>query len=309
MRALAIVAIAFFGIGCDDSSSGDLADAGRTDAGGQGGAGGMGAGGMGAGGMGAGGMGAGGMGAGGQGGAGGAGGMGGDALFCQEACTGDADCPDSFQCLNERCWPVLDPNGCMDDAVCQTIFSGWFTECGGAGNMPCAEGQVCVDIGDMGRCAILEEVLDCTTITFTGVDAVSYPDGEAVRVCKNTRAVCEESECKVPCGGDMDCLLPEYPTCEVATGRCVCAPDSCMTNASVCGDDGLCHCANDADCTEANVSVCNDGVCQCAQDSDCTEGAVDTCYAGVCGCSTADICAEPTGPGTTSVCEPFLLPE
>ncbi|MEZ4473427.1 MAG: hypothetical protein R3F60_22095 [bacterium] len=58
-----------------------------------------------------------------------------------------------------------------------------------------------------------------------------------------------------------------------------------MTNASVCGDDGICRCAGDADCNQ---------------------GGVDTCYDGFCGCSSVAVCGEQTvNPGTTLTCAPL----
>lgn len=206
---------------------------------------------------------------------GGAGGVtggagGGEPLFCQEECQTADDCQADHRCDQGRCWPNSIPTRCDDQDTCVALFSGWLTtspceataECDGGENGT----QACIDFNGGGICAYIQgQFIDCNTL---GMEAVSTPlreGGGEVEACTQTRAECRDSACMVPCRGDMDCALtPEYPVCDLDSGRCVCQPGSCQTNASLCGDDGVCRCAGDADCTEGNVDTCYDGFCGCA---------------------------------------------
>jgi hypothetical protein len=207
--------------------------------------------------------------------------------FCQEACVDDEDCLENFSCQDNRCLPVTPIEACADDAACVSLFSGWFTSCADQAGCP---GQVCIAFGEGGVCATQpSDALACDTFGQAEVAHQLFPEGDAVNVCAQDRAVCgDEGTCTVPCRAAADCLSPDYPVCDIDSGRCVCSADSCAYNASTCGDDGICRCAGN---------------------EDCTEGSVDTCYDGVCGCSEATICPAETGnPGTSWVCEGLPTP-
>lgn len=223
-----------------------------------------------------------------MGGAGGAGGaMGSDYKLCVEECAEDADCADGFTCQNDRCLPAAPVAGCAEDSECTALFSGWITMCAAQADCP---GQVCVAFGEGGVCANApSEFVMCAAFGQAESEQALFPEGDAVTVCAQTRARCNDSGetayCETFCAEDAHCAAADYPVCDVDSGRCVCTADSCAFNASVCGDDGI---------------------CRCAADEDCTEGNTDTCYDGVCGCSEATICPEDTfNPGTQWVCEGF----
>lgn len=232
-------------------------------------------------------------GAGGQAGAGGAAGGPGELQFCQEECQTADDCLDGHRCDEGRCWPESVPTQCEDDNTCVALFSGWLTAMGCEATADCDGGeagtQACVDFDGMGICAFIQgEFIDCETLGMERVNLPLREGGGEVEACSQTRAECRDNICTIPCRGDMDCsLTPEYPVCNVESGRCVCAEGSCMTNASICGDDGICRCAGN---------------------EDCTEGAVDTCIDGFCGCSGPEVCTgDRAHPNTAWVCEPAVI--
>ncbi|MCA9545770.1 MAG: scavenger receptor cysteine-rich domain-containing protein, partial [Myxococcales bacterium] len=208
-------------------------------------------------------------------------------VMCLVACAEDADCADGFTCQNDRCLPAAPVAGCAEDSECTALFSGWITMCAAQADCP---GQVCVAFGEGGVCANApSEFVMCAAFGQAESEQALFPEGDAVTVCAQTRARCNDSGetayCETFCAEDAHCAAADYPVCDVDSGRCVCTADSCAFNASVCGDDGI---------------------CRCAADEDCTEGNTDTCYDGVCGCSEATICPEDTfNPGTQWVCEGF----
>jgi hypothetical protein len=226
-------------------------------------------------------------------GTGGSAGSGGDTppgeelTFCQERCSVDGDCLADHTCQSGICWPDSTPStSCSSDSECVGLFSGWSTACATSDDCAgfAAGTQDCADVSGEGRCVFIPGPnLACATLQQEEVDVTRFPGGEALTVCAQTRATCVDGACQLPCTDNSHCASPEYPVCDLGVGRCVCQPDSCVTNASVCGDDGICKCTGDADCRA---------------------GSVDTCIEGVCGCSNATICPDTTShPGTEWVCE------
>jgi hypothetical protein len=145
--------------------------------------------------------------------------------------------------------------------------------------------QACIEWEGQGLCAFVEgEFIDCETLQMSR-RVLPLAEGGEVVACVRDAVICTDDRyCTQPCDV-VGCPSPEYPVCDADTRRCRCGPGSCRTNASVCGDDGICRCQRDADCTT---------------------DAVDTCYDGFCGCSDASICpADTAHPGTRWSCEPF----
>jgi hypothetical protein len=222
---------------------------------------------------------------------GGSGGSGGAATLneCQEKCTGDEQCAMGNHCVDARCVPAQATPPCNADADCVPVMSGWTqachadADCPGSGNGT----QACI-AANGGVCAVTPSMLlPCATLAMVEAQQQRL-DGSMVTVCEQDRASCtDQHTCTVVCRDDANCS-GEYPHCDVASGRCTCTEGSCHTNATVCGADGFCHCAGDADCSQGPFNVCVDGNC---------------------GCRDASVCpAQHLNPGTQWVCEPFHLP-
>lgn len=201
--------------------------------------------------------------------------------MCQEACAGDQDCLDGFECRDSRCVSTNEPTACSSDDLCRAELSGWTTECNEASD--CLLTQVCVDIGEaMGRCASeAGGAIACTTLQQDEVETKDV-DGKDVTVCGKGRA---------ECGDDGAC-------------RERCSEDSCGEFFACNMDTGSCECDNDKACADTpNASKCVAGRCVCASDGDCTVNA-NKCNDGVCGCGDASVCdATAAHPGTSWVCE------
>lgn len=201
--------------------------------------------------------------------------------MCQEACAGDADCLDGFECQDSRCVSTAEPTSCTSDELCQAQLSGWTTECNEQSD--CLVTQVCVDIGEaMGRCATeAGGVVSCETLQQDEVETKDF-EGEDVTVCGNASA---------ECGDNGVCFAR-------------CAEDSCPANFACNATSGACECDNDKACEGTpNASKCVMGQCVCADDGDCTVNA-NKCNDGVCGCGDASVCDQTEAhPGTSWVCE------
>ncbi|MEZ4454069.1 MAG: hypothetical protein R3B09_31735 [Nannocystaceae bacterium] len=210
------------------------------------------------------------------------GGSAGDGMFCVESCENDADClldgvDMDYKCVNNFCQTDSSSSTCSADDECIALLSGWVTPCEDDNGCP---GQVCVDVGGVGRCATEpSDLVMCDLFGFDEVDGNKYPGGEAVVVCANAGAKCGDSGlCYDPCTSDDDCasLGPAFQHCDV--------------------NSGVCGCESDNECEGAiNASVCVDHTCQCASDADCTAVPyADTCYQGFCGCSGDAACGSYT---------------
>lgn len=201
--------------------------------------------------------------------------------MCQEACAGDGDCLDGFECQDSRCVSTAEPTSCTSDELCQAQLSGWTTECNEQSD--CLVTQVCVDIGEaMGRCATeAGGVVSCETLQQDEVETKDF-EGEDVTVCGNASA---------ECGDNGVCFAR-------------CAEDSCPANFACNATTGACECDNDKACEGTpNASKCVMGQCVCADDGDCTVNA-NKCNDGVCGCGDASVCDQTEAhPGTSWVCE------
>lgn len=215
----------------------------------------------------------------------------GEATFCQEACTADADCTVQgmdfgLVCEDDRC---VGADQCDDDDDCVALFSGWIQDC--ASQDVCSPlGQACIDPGDgAGVCATHPtDFLKCEDILQMEVMRPLIEDGTPIVVCANDEVVCNvDGLCEDPCADDGECAsFPGHPVCDMASGKCTCG--------------------SDADCAGADVpgfAVCIDGRCGCAADSDCVGELSDTCFAGSCGCSSVAACtADEAFDGTMMVC-------
>ncbi len=212
-------------------------------------------------------------------------------MRCRPTCTADTDCTVNggqdigFRCVGGVCRPPL----CTDDAACVLTESGWTDPC--AEQAACAEGQACIDVGGEGRCALTPSMfLQCIDL---GLDERTLPtiEGDAmVTVCGVTTATCQEDgTCRAPCTSDAACPAEVgHPTCELATGECICA------------DDRDCQ-----DTMKPGLIVCIAGRCGCNSDMDCTGGLnVDTCYANACGCASTATCSAQIYDGATQNCGP-----
>ena len=124
---------------------------------------------------------------------------------------------------------------------------------------------------------------------FDGACGECQEDAECVEKLSEDRAACRAHVCVLPCTEDSHCVSSAYPVCDVASGACVCGPESCRD--------------------QPNASACVDSVCQCATDADCDTGPVDTCFEGRCGCSSATLCPETTQhPSTVWFCGDEMAP-
>ncbi len=215
-------------------------------------------------------------------------------MYCQDECSADADCVAmgmnfGFKCVDKRCAAEASGGGCSDDLDCQVQLSGWAMSC--AAQTDCA-GQVCIDIGGEGRCAVApSDAVMCEVFNQKEIMFPRFPEGDQVPVCSNTDYTCEDGGvCENPCESDADCTqITGYPVCNVGTGLCECgSDDDCALldrpAASVC-QNGFCGCGTDADCAGTNTDVCNEG--------------------GLCGCSSATVCTQAGFDGTTPVCAGF----
>ncbi|MEO1232591.1 MAG: hypothetical protein AAFZ18_27215 [Myxococcota bacterium] len=244
-----------------------------------------------------------------------AGGGGSSLLFCQEACTQDADCQvmsvGSASCVNQRCVLDSNPLNCTTNPECVAFFAGWTlvdtdgdflpdAPCTADGPLPtasCLPGEVCCALGSVcvegGRCALApSEFVTCEALQQREVRVARVNGGPEVTVCAPAGAVdavCDMGTCRNPCARNSDCLSPSQPVCDTATGDCHCAPganDSCAANT-------------------VGGTVCQaSGQCGCGQDSECTGPGFDTCYSGFCGCASVASCPAMTVfDGTRFVCE------
>lgn len=214
------------------------------------------------------------------------GGSTGSLMRCESLCRSDADCEYmggdiGFRCLAGACvYPA-----CAGDEPCVAELSGWLQPCAGAGE--CQALQACVDVDGQGRCANLSESFPCADFGLQPIERPTVEGGTAL-VCGNPDVVCAEGECFDPCKEDLECApVMGHPTCEVATGACVCT--------------------SDVDCLMAQVPgfvTCLDGRCGCRKDADCEGGTnVDTCYEGACGCSSDATCTAMIFDGGSLACK------
>ncbi len=210
-----------------------------------------------------------------------------DGMFCQEACTVDADCqinghPFFYACKDGVCAPT----GCVTAADCVVSETYWYKEC--AAQADCTD-ATCIDIGGgVGRCARTPaDLMNCADF---GYEEAMYPPiegGEPVVVCAELDYECRDGACFDPCETDDDCFLILMPQCDKTTGECVCTSDADCENGFLLG-----------------VSVCLDGRCGCASDGDCAGVELDRCYEGTCGCSSTAACPpDKQFDGTTIVCQ------
>lgn len=306
------------GRGGEAGQAGEVGQAGQAGGAGAGAEGGMsaGTGGSGTGGTGTGGSGTGGAGTGGAstggtsgtgsggeqaGGAGEAGdGAGGDstegARSCQVGCQSQDDCASTTLDVRRCDLTSMRCVECTAHADCVPVASAWSVACDDDSGCFTDFGEVCVDVGGSGRCAMTpDSVVGCL---FPGEVPLTYPKfgvstPEMVDVCGKESGRCENNLCFTGCTDDPNfCTVGlnagKGDTCDASSGRCTCAGDSecsqgpghCNTTTHRCDE-----CAGPADCT---------GVVQ--------EGK-DACVDGRCGCSDASVCPTATFPAGTPVCE------
>lgn len=180
----------------------------------------------------------------------------GGAMVCQHTCAADADCTIGgadigFTCQGGSCAGEAG-DACTENAECVATLSGWVVPCAAAADCP---GQVCVDVGGgEGACATEpSDFFMCDSVPGFSELMVDDIDGNAVTVCGNGNAECQDGACFSPCQSD----------------------DDCFAGALTCNADGTCGCSSDDQCAAipmAGLDTCEGGSCiaTCAADRDCT---------------------------------------
>ena len=195
---------------------------------------------------------------------------------CIQECMADVDCSQDSRCEDGVCNSSSSIDLCAEPERCVAALSEWSIPC--AAFNDCPRGQGCIRLDGLGRCATLagvnEGAPDCENPDHEVLVRRDITTNGELNVCGVARAACVDGVCTLACRVDEDCgQNPEYPSCDVASGRCVCGDTTCQTNASVCGEDGRCECADDEDCTENGLDTCLAGRCVCSSDQGCMEGA------------------------------------
>ena len=258
------------GRGGTDATGGLAGDAGGGPIGGEAGEGGAGAGGAGNAG---------------EAGAGGVPDMTADA--CKYQCQGDEECARGID-VSYKCHPTRkrceNPDFiCDSHDDCVAMASLWTVACTDDSGCDALFGEVCVDVGGRGRCAMTPDpTLGCflggeATLfpkfgTLSGADVCASADGRC-----NDQGACFRGCSDSPCGAGLMC------------------------NATT----GLCECDANGECTAAGVSRCNmtTHLCECATDTDCTLSGTNKCVNGRCGCASVTVCSATLFPNATPVCE------
>ncbi len=201
------------------------------------------------------------------------------------ACSADSDCFEGEACLGGEC--LWCPDACEDNGDCD---SGW--RCSDADvcipadrcleDDDCRDGRVCAPNG---RCSepIGEPPADDPTDD-PGDEPTDDP-GDDPEDGGHDPEDCPSGDCADHCTTDSEC----GPDRSCVSGACQghCATDAECGTGQVCGPNGMCvtdpdggdQCLYNADCTDG---VCENGYChdRCTADSECAAG--DFCDAGSC---------------------------
>jgi hypothetical protein len=167
---------------------------------------------------------------------------------------------------------VLDPNAattdcvdCLSDAHCQQNPWSFGPKCKTTTNKcRCEDDGDCSENKNGSKCKTTYGRCHCET------DADCAPPLRCVDKYQST------SICGKPCATNSDCLDPEKPNCDAATGKCVAcaAADDCKNspNGSLC-EETKCTCKADADCKGdypwGNKCITTSKRCGCDADGDC----------------------------------------
>lgn len=168
---------------------------------------------------------------------------------CRHVCEQDSDC--LFQGgldTGLRCGEAgYCTFTCSADTDCAAAFSS-NPQMPCSTNAECIVSELCLDRGDgEGACTFIPNDIECPR----GLAEVDVVDIEG-----NPTTIC---------GTEMSCLELEDGTrsCGSNTG---CLQDGCGDSGLTCGDDGVCFCTADEDCSVAG-DTCTDGVCSFSCDS------------------------------------------
>jgi len=191
---------------------------------------------------------------------------------CLKACDSPDECTGDDICDEGLCRRPDMPDVCGVPDGCLASLSDWSRACTQFSD--CPQGQGCIRVDTLGRCAPFAVDMECEDPSFDVIVRRDFADGGQLDVCGQARAICADDVCILGCLADEDCQSdPQHPTCDTDSKRCVCRPNTCEVNASSCNEQGRCVCTADADCTAFGLDTCVDGQCVCSSDQGCTDGA------------------------------------